>query len=61
MKQMGMKLDFENDVAIIRGEKLKLLCTSSGHYCLPLNFTWLGDNSIDFILHLDYLVGYLES
>ena len=49
MKQMGMKLDFENDVAIIRGEKLKLLCTSSGHYCcLPLNFTWLEDNSIDF-------------
>ena len=60
MRQMGMKVDFEKDVAIIRGEKLKLLCISSGRYCLPFNFFWLGDNSIDFILHLNYLKNLSE-
>jgi len=31
-----MKLDLENDIAVIHGKEVKLRCTSSGHYCLPL-------------------------
>lgn len=36
MKRAQMKLDLENDIAVIHGKKVKLRCTSSGHYCLPL-------------------------
>ena len=36
MKRAQMKLDLENDIAEIHGKKVKLGCTSSGHYCLPL-------------------------
>ena len=40
MKKLGSKesdLDLKNDQWIIDGEKIKLQCTTSGHYCLPLN------------------------
>ncbi|KAK4298165.1 hypothetical protein Pmani_029465 [Petrolisthes manimaculis] len=36
MKKAKMKLDLENDIAVIHGKKVKLRCTSSGHYCLLL-------------------------
>ena len=36
MKKAGVKLDLENDTAIILGKSIKLNCTSSGHYCIPL-------------------------
>ena len=36
MKKAGVKLDLENDTAIILGKTVKLNCTSSGHYCIPL-------------------------
>ncbi|KAK4317301.1 hypothetical protein Pmani_011614 [Petrolisthes manimaculis] len=36
MKKAQMKLDLENDIAVIHGKKVKLRCTSSGHYCLLL-------------------------
>jgi len=36
MKRAQMKLDLENDIAVIHGKEVKLRCTSSGHYCLPL-------------------------
>ena len=55
MKQMGMQLDFAKDIALIKGEKLQLICTSTGHYCLPLNLTCIDDNSVNFILHLECL------
>ena len=31
-----MKLDLKNDSAMIFGKYIKLQCTSSGHYCIPL-------------------------
>ena len=40
MKKLRSKksdLDLKNDQWIIDGEKIKLQCTTSGHYCLPLN------------------------
>ena len=36
MKKAGMKLDLGNDTAIILRKTIKLNCTSSGHYCIPL-------------------------
>ena len=53
MKQLGMQLDFAKDIALIKGQKVKLICTSTGHYCLPLTLTCLDDNSVNFILHLE--------
>ena len=53
MKQLGMQLDFAKDMALIRGQKVKLICMSTGHYCLPLTLTCLDDNSVNFILHLE--------
>ena len=36
MKRGEMKIDLVNDTASIRGRQIKLKCTSSGHYCIPL-------------------------
>ena len=55
MKQMGMQLDFAQDVAIVNGENVKLICTSTGHYCLPLNMTCIENQSVNFVLHLECL------
>ena len=55
MKQMGMKLDFAKDIAIVRGEEVRLICTSTGHYCFPLNLTCIEDQSVNFVLHLQCL------
>ena len=38
MKSLKMKVDFEEDKAIINEHTIKLSCTSTGHYCLPLNY-----------------------
>ena len=37
MKQAQIKLSLINDTAKIFGTNVDLQCTSSGHYCLPLN------------------------
>ena len=37
MSKIGMKIDFAKNIAIVDGETLKLDCTSSGHYCLPVS------------------------
>lgn len=37
MKQAGIKLDLEQDTANIWGNEIALECTTSGHYCVPLN------------------------
>ena len=37
MKRGEMKINLVNDTASIRGRQIKLNCTSSGHYCIPLN------------------------
>ena len=36
MKEAKVKLDLENDCASIFGRQVDLQCTSSGHYCVPL-------------------------
>ena len=37
MKTAKVKLDLENDSASIFGKDVQLQCTSSGHYCLPID------------------------
>ena len=36
MKDVGMNLNFERDTVTVFGEDIKLRCTTSGHYSLPL-------------------------
>ena len=36
MKKAKVELNLENDTAVILGRKIKLTCTSSGHYRVPL-------------------------
>ena len=36
MKDVGMNLNFETDTVTLFGEDIKLRCTTSGHYSLPL-------------------------
>ena len=37
MKELGMTLDFVNDIVFVKGEKVKLYCTKSGQYCVSLS------------------------
>ena len=37
MKKAKVKLDLENDCASIFGKDVQLQCTSSGHYCVPID------------------------
>ena len=37
MKKAKVKLDLENDCASIFGREVQLQCTSSGHYCVPID------------------------
>ena len=37
MKTAGIKLDLENDNAIIMGKEMALNLTSSGHYCIGID------------------------
>ena len=56
MKQMGMNLNFVKDVAVINAEEIKLFCTTSGHYCIPVSVmenAQSGSNNI--VLHLECL------
>lgn len=39
MKKAGVKMDLENDTAIIMGEEIALNLTASGHYCIPVDKT----------------------
>ena len=56
MKQLKMKLDFEQDKASIGNQEIKLNCTSTGHYCMPLAIH--PDNQeVNFVFKLDNLVG----
>ena len=57
MKQMKLSLDFDKDtVTLANGKKIKLTCTSSGHYCLPLSRTLLDANNVNFVLYTNSLV-----
>ena len=37
MKEAGVKLDLENDTAVIMGQNVALNFTTSGHYCIPVD------------------------
>ena len=37
MKKACVKLDLETDTAEIMGTQINLNCTTSGHYCIPIN------------------------
>ncbi|CAC5357017.1 unnamed protein product [Mytilus coruscus] len=39
MKKEEVKMDLENDTAIIIGKEVSLNLTSSGHYCIPIDKT----------------------
>jgi hypothetical protein len=39
MKKAGVKMDLENNTAIIMGKEVALNITSSGHYCIPIDKT----------------------
>lgn len=39
MKKAKIKMDLENDTAIILGKEVALNLTSSGHYCIPIDKT----------------------
>ena len=39
MKKACVKMDLENDTAVIMGKEVALNLTSSGHYCLPVDKT----------------------
>ena len=36
MKRAKMQINFENDTVVLAGKTVNLICTSTGHYCLPL-------------------------
>ena len=52
MKRLGMKIDFSDDSVTLHKKKIKLTCTKSGHYCIPINLVNLEENSSsNIILH----------
>ena len=52
MKQAGMTVDFDTDTAMVLGCKVKLVTSSSGHYCLPITKCILGnDLPTSIVLH----------
>ena len=63
MKKAKLILNFNDDSAQILGQKVKLHCTSSGHYCIPLSNTLLYDgcNMSSFILHAEGLASLTDN
>ena len=53
MKQMGMKLDLEKDIVTLNGEDIKLFCTSTGNYCLPISRSHTDLQNVNFVFHLE--------
>lgn len=62
MKRAGLILNFNEDTAVILGRKVKLHCTSSGHYCIPLSNTLLYDgcDMTSFVLHTEGLASLTD-
>ena len=51
MKTLGMKLNFLNDTADVDGKSIPLICSSTGHYSLPLTKWDLDVESTNVVLH----------
>ena len=62
MKKAKLILNFNDDSAQILGQRVKLHCTSSGHYCIPLSNTLLYDgcDMSSFILHAEGLASLTD-
>ena len=64
MKKLGLKLDMENDTAIILGHKIKLQCTPSGHYYIPLtnpDITVLNTDNVLNVLYTSLNLGNVKN
>ena len=62
MKSLGMKIDFSDDSVTLQKKKIKLTCTNSGHYCIPINLVNLDENSFsNIVLHTTELVNRSKS
>ena len=46
MKKAQMIINFDDDTAQILGNQVKLNCTSTGHYCIPLTELLLSDKDL---------------
>ena len=46
MKKAKVKIDLENDCAIVLGKHVDLECTASGHYCIPISDFEKGNQEI---------------
>ena len=55
MKKLGMIVDFRQDVLIFNNTKLKLNCTSTGHYVVPVTVTQADSNEVNFVFNLECL------
>ena len=52
MKRLRMKIDFSDDSVTLHKKIIKLTCTKSGRYCMPINLVNLEENpSSNIILH----------
>ena len=54
MKKARVVLDFTNDTARLLDDTVHLICTSSGHYCIPLTNMILNEKAqikISIVLH----------
>ena len=52
MKKMNMKLDMEHDTVVLCGETIKLDCTPSGHYFIPLARPNIEELNVQDVLHV---------
>ena len=58
MKKAEMTVDFENDMATIYGTEVKLITSSSGHYCLPITKYLLKEETeSEIVLHATSVKG----
>ena len=53
MKRARMTLNFNNDTAEMFGKRIKLLCTTSGHYHVPISRPPLDRGKLRHILFLN--------
>ena len=52
MKKAEMTVDFDRDTAMVLGCKVKLVTSSSGHYCFPITKCILGNDMLpSLVLH----------
>ena len=60
MKEMKVKMNYEQDTADILGKHVNLNTTSSGHYCLPITKFTQEDASIFLALSIVFAVNFSE-